>query len=210
MLLYNARQAAFVGIVVLAAVALAEVWGNTLVVLDPQHQDRGHVDSVLGTAVQTTSAVGGVALALTFITAQLSSAKGSVLRELYRSADVHVLVGCVVTTLLAGYAAMAGGPWAPTDHRMADTTLVLAVASVLLVPPVLMLQLENFNPATLAAKLADRISPRAVIAYGLSDVRRIDAQGRVTVLYRLNLVGIRTGAFDPLRPMKVVGENPGL
>lgn len=204
--LYHLRRMGFIAIIFVSLAVIGGIWINRIALYNAAGHDAAHLDAVLATAVQTTSAVGGLALALIFLTAQLSAAKASLLRELYRSGEVYVLLCYFVTTLLLGYAALSFLP-APGqgsfDPRIVDTVLVLAGTSVVLVIPAVMMQLENLNPATLASKLAERIRPRTVMEYGLTNVRLLPGDpGRIE--YHLITVGLRPREVDPFRPMHEV------
>jgi hypothetical protein len=163
--------------------------------------DDGQVYSLLGTVIQTTGTFGAVALAVVFLTAQLSGAgRPSVVRELYRSRDVYILFGYAAVTVLGGYAGMltTGSLGAPWRDRVLDSVIVLACASVLLVLPALMSQIENLDQTRLAAKLAARIRPKDIVHYGLADVR---PGPNKSVKYELVTVGLRPRWVDPLRPL---------
>jgi len=165
--------------------------------------DDGQISSLLGTVVQTTATFGAVALAVVFFTAQLSGVgRPSVVRELYRSRDVYLLFGYSAATVLGGYVAMvsAGQLVAPWRSRILDSIIVLGVASVLLVLPTLMSQIENLDQTMLAAKLVGRIKPAAIIDYGLSEVAVVPER-KNGVTYELVTVGLRPRRVDPLRPL---------
>lgn len=164
--------------------------------------DDGQVYSLLGTVIQTTGTFGAVALAVVFLTAQLSGVgRPSVVRELYRSRDVYILFGFSAVTVLGGYAGMltTGSLAAPWRDRVLDSVIVLAGASVLLVLPALMSQIENLDQTRLAAKLAARIRPKDIVDYGLADVRTVP--GNKCVTYELVTVGLRPRWVDPMRPL---------
>ena len=203
--LYRIRHFSFVTIVLASLLTMVAIWRGKVAIYNPIGHGESHVDAVLATAIQTTSAVGGIALALFFITAQLSASKASVLRELYRSSEVYVLLSYFAGTLLLGYLAITSLPH-PHDARafkLVDTVLMLAFSSAVLIIPVLMLQIENLNPAVLAAKLADRIRPARIIDYGLTHVELLpDDPHRIQ--YRLITVSLRPKEIDPLRPLHEV------
>jgi hypothetical protein len=128
--------------------------------------------SLLGTVIQTTGTFAAVALAMVFLTAQLGGVgRPSVIRELYRSKDVYVFFGYSAATVLVGYVAMltTGSLGAPWNDRVLDSVFILAGASLLLVLPALMSQIENLDQTRLAAKLASRIRVDEVIEYGRAD-----------------------------------------
>ncbi|HXO20915.1 MAG TPA: hypothetical protein VOA87_13445 [Thermoanaerobaculia bacterium] len=203
--LYRIRHLSFVTIVMVSVVWIGAIWRGSAVIYNPLGHDDSHLDAVLATAIQTTSSVGGVALALIFITAQLSSSKSSVLRELYRSSEVYVLLFYFAGTLLVGYLAFAAlpTPQSATALKIVDTVLTFALTSVVLVIPVLILQIENINPTILAAKLADRIKPKSLIDYGLTQVEFMPGDP-TQIQYRLITVALRPREVDPLRPIHEV------
>jgi hypothetical protein len=181
-------------IIALAFVLLGRVGFHDL------NLDDGQVFSLLGTVIQTTGTFGAVALAAVFLTAQFSGAgRPSVVRELYRSRDVYVLFAYSAITVLGGYAGMLtrGTLASPWRDRLLDSVIVFAGASVLLVLPALMSQIENLDQTRLAAKLAARIKPKEIIEYGLTYVR---SHGK-SVAYELATVGLRPRWVDPFRPL---------
>lgn len=201
---YHLRRALVATIVGLSAVVIFAIWRGLIQIYDSTGHSESHMDAVVGGLVQTTSGVAAISLALIFLTAQLSASKSSVLRELYRGGDVYLLLAYVLATIITGYGLLVAIPGAapsPSALKLIDTVLVLAVTTVLLIAPVLMLQLENLDSVTLAAKLADNIKPGAIIAYGLTDVRTT-ASG--VIEYRLNIVGLRPKSVDPFRPIHEV------
>lgn len=203
MALYHFRRIGFLLIVGASLVSIVGVWINRISLYNSRGYSDSHLDTLLATVVQNTGAVGGIALALLFLTAQLSGSKSSVLRELYRSIEIYILLFYFVTTLLLGYWTLAMLPAATGDMRFVDTVLVLASTFVLLVVPVLVLQIENLDLTTLSSKLADRINPQAIIDYGLTSVQF--AHGDPTrIEYRLITVGLRPLGIDPFRPVHEV------
>lgn len=192
------RKLLFSGTLLASMTAIGGIWLERPGLRFLRHADQEHLDAFLATAIQTSSGVGGIALALVFVTAQLGMAQRSAIRELYRSVDVYALALCFVATLVLGYWCFA----THTPVRLADTVFVLACTTPVLIVPVLLLQLENLDRTVVAGKLALRITPKALRAYGLTDVH-VPA-GATPIGYRLRLVGTRTDELDPLRPIHEV------
>src|SRR5581483_7052083 len=178
------------------------VWSDALAlygsVSTPESQ------TTLVTVIQTAGALGAAALAVVFITAQLSAAGGrpSILRELYRSSDIYILFTFLAITVLGGVAVLAfisrsAHHW---EHEAYDSLLIFASGTVLLVLPTIMSQLENLDQTILASKLSSRLTPDSIIAYGLTDVR-VHSTDHSRADYHLITVGLRPNSVDPLRPL---------
>lgn len=198
--IYRIRKIVFFAIIGVSLVSIIAIWTNRLSLYNPIEYPYSRLDTVLATVIQNTGTVGGIALALVFITAQLSASKTSVLRELYKSTETYILLLFFVATILLGYAALVAVPDGTITIRLTNTVLVLACAFVLLIVPVLMLQVENLNLTTLASKLSNKINPRTVIDYGLTSVQA--APGDPTrIEYQLITVGLRPLGIDPFRPI---------
>lgn len=187
-------------IVIASLVLLALIIFKNIHLHNPQLDDA-QIYTLVGTVVQTTGTFGAVALAVMFLTAQFSgSGRPSVVRELYRSRDVYVLFGYAAATVLSGYMAMVttGQLMTPWRDRVVDIVMVFGGASVLLLLPALISQLENLDQITLASKLAIRITPPAIIEYGLTDVQALPDK---KVEFHIATVGLRPRLVDPLRPL---------
>lgn len=203
---YRIRQAAFIIIIISSTLIISGIWFNWFTFYKPKIFSESHIDTFLATAVQTTSTMGGLIVALIFITAQLSSSRPSVLRELYRSVEVYILLAYLITTLILGYLTLTIlSPFdkGTLDLRIINIILIMASTSVILIVPVLILQIENLTPTTLVSKLADRIKPRAVIDYGLTTVQCLPGDP-TRIVYQLNTVGLRPRNVDPFRPIHEV------
>lgn len=183
-------------IIIASVTALALIWSGRLEIYTDVAGSEA--DTLVSTLIQTTGTIGAVALAVAFLTAQLSTAgsRPSVVRELYRSSDVYVLVAYLSITVLGGYLALASSSLART--KTVDSLLVLASSTTLLVLPVIMSQLQNLDRTILAAKLSARLRPRAIVEYGLTEV---NISSHDEVQYHLITVGLRPSGVDPLRPM---------
>jgi len=203
MTLYHFRRIGFLTIVGASLVSIVGVWTKCISLYNSRGYPDSHLDTLLATIIQNTGAVGGIAVALLFLTAQLSASKPSVLRELYRSIEIYILLFYFVVTLLLGYGTLAMLPSSIGDMRFVDTALILASTFVLLVVPVLILQIENLDLTTLSSKLADRISPRAIVDYGLTSVQ-FDPGDPTRIKYRLITVGLRPRGVDPFRAVHEV------
>ena len=213
MLSYSARiyfrravAASFVG---LATILAFGVWSGHFLPQTSKPIDASHFDAVLSTVLSVTATVGAIALAVVFLTAQLSASRSrpSTLAELYRSSEVYVLFGAVTLTVAIGFIALGldvRQELAGLEEKLIDTVLVLGMSSVLLVFPALMSQLENLNPTTLAAKLSARVGISSIIDYGLVLVWTSGTAGNI-VAYKLATAGLRPHSVDPLRPLH---ENP--
>jgi hypothetical protein len=59
-------------------------------------------------------------------------------------------------------------------------------------------QIENLDQTTLASKLAVRITPKAIIEYGLTDVQSLPNR---KVQFQIITVGLHPRLVDPLRPL---------
>jgi hypothetical protein len=208
---YRLRRVFFMLVVGASLWAILLIARGRLRVYNGRANDTSHLDIVLGTAVQTTATVCSIALALLFITAPLlpTNKRSAILRELYRSFEIYVLLAYFTVSLISGYWLLAALPTAHTqedlaqgliDNQLIDSVLVLAVTSVLLLIPTLLLQIENLDSLVLAVKLMDRVRPRHARDYGLVEVR--SNPGAVVPLhYGLVMVGLRPKDVDPLRPI---------
>jgi hypothetical protein len=209
MLSYSARiyfrravAASFVGFATILAFG---VWSGHLLPQTSKPIDASHFDAVLSTVLSVTATVGAIALAVVFLTAQLSASRSrpSTLAELYRSSEVYVLFGAVTLTVAIGFIALGldvRQELAGLEEKLIDTVLVLGMSSVLLVFPALMSQLENLNPITLAAKLSARVGIGSIIDYGLVLVWTSGTAGNI-VAYKLATAGLRPHSVDLLRPL---------
>jgi hypothetical protein len=205
--LYQARRLIVLIIIASSLIILLLVWLRVLSFYNPpiDSHSHSHTDTLLATIIPTTATFGAVALAVVFLTAQLSAAAGrsSVLRELYRGSDIYILFTYLSVTLLIGYVALAievGPSNSVLGSMLINFVLVLASTSALLVLPTLMSQVENLDPIALAAKLSMRTKPRAIKDYGLTHVEFVSSQPN-TVKYYLSTVGLRPRSIDPLRPL---------
>lgn len=162
--------------------------------------DVAALSTVVSTVVQTTATIGAIALALVFLTAQLSvsASRPSILRELYRQAEVYVLVATLLATVVLGYGLLLRPLQAKSV--LVDVLLALGIAELLFIFPVLLLQFESLDPLCLAAKLARRIRPRQIVEYGLTEVEEAK-DSRLGFRYSLVIVGLRPQGVDPLRPL---------
>lgn len=172
------------------------------------------VDALVANMVETTATVGGITLALIFLTAQMTfgAIRQTLIGELYRSGEVYILALYMMISVILGYSILANFPasleiWnfsaAQTleiTGNLVDTLLIIAVSSVLLVAPTLALQVENLDPLALADKIADRISAAAIESYGLTNVVS-DARQPSGYKFELVKVGLRPRGVDPLRPI---------
>jgi hypothetical protein len=203
--LFRIRQWIEFIIVLGAIVALILVWSGNLRVFPLSDDSYPYVTSVLSILIPTTVTFGVAALAIVFLTAQVSAAYGkpSVLKELYRSRDVYILFLCVSVNILAGYFALVLNTdlvITVLENRLLDSLLIIAMLTALLMLPIVMSQIENFDPLVLAAKLSSRINARDVKEYGLTHVDVPDNLRNI-VNYSLSPVGIRPHRVDPFRPI---------
>jgi hypothetical protein len=214
--LYRWRLLAVWFVIVASVTVLVLVWLGRVTLYHPG-TGGSRSDTLVATVVQTTAAIGGITLALIFLTAQFSggAVRESLVHELYRSGEIYILALYLIAVVLLGYAILAGvGAQlvcvvaTPTTGgscttRVVDTLLILGTASVLLVIPTLILQIENLNPLTLADKIAGRIRPARIETYGLT-VAKIDPAEPSGYYFELVKVGLRPRGIDPLRPMHEV------
>jgi len=199
------RRLIFFLILLVSSVYLILIWCRKFSLISIRSSES-QIDAILGTAIQTTTSICGVILALIFLTAQLSINKPHVVRTLYRSVEVHILIFFFVITIFLGYTVY------PLTFKFQEnvyvlkvisTVLILSIASVFLVIPVLALQIENLIPLILASKLSKKITPEAIIDYGLTSVEVL-SRSPLKVNYQLITVGLNPRFEDPFRPLHEV------
>lgn len=203
--LYQVRRLITSLTVIGTLAVLLIVWLGHLCLYPPGEISSDNASTLIATIVQTTAELGGAALAVVFLSAQLWAAAGrpSILRELYRSKDIYILLTYLSLTLWAGYVALTviTNPLVNISKcKIIDSLIVLAVASVLLIVPVVFSQIENLNQTALAAKLSARLKPKGIIDYGLTSVEPMPGQPNA-IKYSLIMVGLRPSGVDPLRPL---------
>jgi hypothetical protein len=71
--LYRIHRTGFIALIIPSIVAMVSVWSRHLHIYNPTGLDVSHLDAVLSATVEATSTVAGLALALIFLTAQLSA-----------------------------------------------------------------------------------------------------------------------------------------
>lgn len=200
------RKAIFVLIILISVIYVFLTWIGKFSFFALSEFSESHIDTILGTAIQTTGSICGVILALVFITAQLALNKPYVMRMLYRSIEVYILVFYFVVTLFLGYVVFPLTSIAKDTYwvlSIINTVIIFSIASVCLVIPVLTLQLENMIPIILASKLSRRMNSRAIMDYGLTSVSLISRMPLV-LNYELVTVGLNPRIEDPFRPIHEV------
>jgi hypothetical protein len=186
--------------------ALMMVWTGAIEIFGLREDSHPYVNTVLAVLVPATATFGIAALAIVFLTAQVSAAYGkpSVLRELYRSWDIYFLFSFIISNVVGGYLLFVLNTDLPVTilkARLLDTTLITSVATTLLVLPTIMSQVENLDPLILASKLVSRITPSEIKLYGLTEVQVAVSERTVAASYRLVTVSLRPSVVDPFRPM---------
>lgn len=160
--------------------------------------------AVLATTVtQTSAAIGAIALALVFVTAQLSvgTPRPLAVRLLYRQPEIYLLVVNFIATILLGYSVLLRP--LTMSCTWVNILLILGAAQVIGVLPLVLFQIENLDPVALGRKLAQSIRPKSIERYGLTRVVMKKTEHGVYVC-SLNLVGLRPPQVDPLRPIHEV------
>jgi hypothetical protein len=205
MLIINIRRSITLFVIIGSIVSLLLVWIGWIEIFGLKDDSHPYINTVLATLIPTTATFGIAALAIIFLTAQISAANGkpSVLRELYRSNDIYVLFGFIILNVVGGYISFVLNTDLPVtilECKLLDSILVSAIATVLLILPTIMSQIENLDPVILASKLSSRIEPKEIKKYGLTDIN-ISEDGKEVTKYQLITVGLRPHGIDPLRPM---------
>lgn len=183
-------------------VAIALIVTGAWQIFPLTHDSSPYISQVLGILLPTTATFGVAALAIVFLTAQVIAATGKpyVLRELYRASDIYILFTLLLITTIAGYVELVLNTnliVTTAESRLTDCLLIISVATVLMILPAVISQIENLDPLVLAFKIINRLKPEHLLAYGLTEVN-INDTGEVS--YKLNLVSLRPAATDPLRP----------
>lgn len=216
--LFVARRISFMSTLLVSTLAGgAIISGHLRVFVVPESavQAMQLGSSFVGTLVQSVAGAMGIAIAVLFVTAQIGSQprRARTLRELYRSGELATTLGFFLTTLVIGVAALIrmDALIIARDTRLIDLTVVFALASFLLIVPLVLLQLENMDPVLLGTKLVRRVTPRSIGAFGLVV---IEAEGHPPFepRYWLQRHGMGHGSRDPLGPMhelvmQAVGED---
>lgn len=204
-MLISIRQIIATTVSAVSVVLLVLVWVGWVEIFPLKEDSFPHVNTVLATLIPTTATFGIAAIAIIFLTAQVSAAYGkpSVLRELYRSRDIYILFYFLLTNIVCGYVLfILNTDLSVTflENKLLDTVLISAVAALALILPTLMAQIENLDPVILASKLSSRINALDIKKYGLTDVK-LSKNSDVVSDYNLVTVGLRPHGVDPLRPM---------
>lgn len=156
---------------------------------------------LLSTLVQTLGAITGIAVALLFLTAQFVSRPGTsrLLREVYWGPTGVLTMACFFSAISVGVLTLARVSILLENHdyRWADVNIVLAIATIALLCPLVLLQFENINPYAVARRLARRITVGRICAYGLAHVcTELTPPGRIR--YAIRRWRLDHGHDDPL------------
>src|SRR6185295_8935138 len=132
MAMQRARRAAFFAIVAFATIAIVCTWLDYVAPVDTANP-KFDASTFLSVVVGSTGTIGAIALALVFVTAQLSPDKGYLIRRLHRSDELYAFLALFVITVLLGYVLLAhplSTVAPPLSTELAGTFLILALTSV--------------------------------------------------------------------------------
>lgn len=141
-----------------------------------------------------------VSIAVLFITAQISGRSyARTLSEVYRDGTTFLVLGFYAASICGGIICLAKLTSIANTRQFwyVDLVVYLGLASVFLLLPLILVQVENINPILLASKLLRRVTTTTINRYQLSHV---DAPEGKQPSYRLLTLAPYHSAGDPLGP----------
>jgi len=159
---------------------------------------------LLSTLAQSISAMLGITIAVLFISAQINSKTeySRTLIAIYRSKSTIMAIFFMCVSVISSLVslAMLGTISYRNSWYVLDINLSISIASICLLVPLVLEQLENINPYALAKKFVRGISANSIKNYGLVIVNA-DSRREEVFQYELRQFGYGHGLEDPLGPI---------
>ena len=201
------RRGLFLLIIATLSAALGSIaFGKLTLFVPPSVDPLASCQAMLTTLVQVLAAVLGISLAVLFLTAQTSelARRTRSATQLLRSRELMVALGFFTSALITGILTLARSPQIVRDgsYEWIDVNIAIAIASFLLLLPVVLSQMENMDPVLLGTRFAKRVTVVRIQQYGLASVTKDPTSGRWKCALQTHSVGV--GVPDPLGPFHEV------
>jgi len=156
---------------------------------------------LLSTITESLSSILGVTVAALFITAQIRSRSqyGRTITEIYREPTTIFILVYFFVTIIFGIISIGNvGQFISSNTFIwLDINIILSSSALLMLGPLIIIQIENFDSFFLSYKLSKKITIRKILSYHL--VRVIaDRHDKNKAWYSLSVWGNKHGRHDPL------------